>query len=112
MLAHKLQGKAFQNTLTSHGYWPTTKFIEAPEAATEDYDPERCEVWYQGGLSPDFYAWVFPHGKSASIGVGSAHKDFSAKKSVNELRAISGLDTAETIRKEGAPSHETHEAVG
>lgn len=79
------------------------EIVEAPEAATEDYDPERCEVWYQGGLSPDFYAWVFPHGKSASIGVGSAYKDFSAKKSVNELRAISGLDTAETIRKEGAP---------
>ena len=79
------------------------EIVEAPEAATEDYDPERCEVWYQGGLSPDFYAWVFPHGKSARIGVGSAYKDFSAKKSVNELRAISGLDTAETIRKEGAP---------
>ena len=79
------------------------EIVEAPEAATEDYDPERCEVWYQGGLSPDFYAWVFPHGKSASIGVGSAYKDFSAKKSVNELRAISGLDAAETIRKEGAP---------
>ena len=79
------------------------EIVQAPESATEDYDPERCEVWYQGGLSPDFYAWVFPHGKSASIGVGSAYKDFSAKKSVNELRAISGLDTAETIRKEGAP---------
>jgi geranylgeranyl reductase len=79
------------------------EIVEAPEMATTDYDPERCEVWYQGGLSPDFYAWVFPHGKSASIGVGSAYKDFSAKKSVNELRAISGLDTAETIRKEGAP---------
>lgn len=71
--------------------------------ATEDYDPERCEVWYQGKLSPDFYAWVFPHGKSASIGVGSAVKDFSAKDSVAELRAISGLDGAPTIRKEGAP---------
>jgi len=79
------------------------EIVEAPEMATTDYDPERCEVWYQGDLSPDFYAWVFPHGKSASIGVGSAYKDFSAKKSVNELRAISGLDTAETIRKEGAP---------
>ena len=79
------------------------EIVEAPKMATTDYDPERCEVWYQGDLSPDFYAWVFPHGKSASIGVGSAYKDFSAKKSVNELRAISGLDTAETIRKEGAP---------
>ena len=79
------------------------EIVEAPETATGDYDPERCEVWYQGKLSPDFYAWVFPHGKSASIGVGSAFKDFSAKDSVNELRAISGLDKARTIRKEGAP---------
>ena len=79
------------------------EIVEAPETATGDYDPERCEVWYQGKLSPDFYAWVFPHGKSASIGVGSAFKDFSAKDSVNELRATSGLDKARTIRKEGAP---------
>ena len=35
------------------------EIVEAPSAATEDYDPERCEVWYQGKLSPDFYAWVF-----------------------------------------------------
>ena len=79
------------------------EIVEAPDQATEDYDPERCEVWYQGDLSPDFYAWVFPHGHSASIGVGSAHKDFSAKRSVADLREISGLDQAPTIRKEGAP---------
>ncbi len=79
------------------------EIVKAPDTATEDYDPQRCEVWYQGKLSPDFYAWVFPHGNSASIGVGSALKDFSAQDSVSALRTISGLDTAETIRKEGAP---------
>jgi geranylgeranyl diphosphate/geranylgeranyl-bacteriochlorophyllide a reductase len=79
------------------------EIVKAPDTATENYDPQRCEVWYQGKLSPDFYAWVFPHGNSASIGVGSALKDFSAQDSVSALRTISGLDTAETIRKEGAP---------
>ena len=79
------------------------EIVQAPDIATENYDPQRCEVWYQGKLSPDFYAWVFPHGNSASIGVGSARKDFSAQDSVSALRTISGLDTAQTIRKEGAP---------
>ena len=62
------------------------EIIEVPEDQNWDaYDPDRCDVWYQGRLSPDFYAWVFPHGKNASIGVGSAHKDFSAKASVAAL---------------------------
>ncbi len=37
----------------------------------------RCEIYYRGTLSPDFYAWVFPHGPTMSVGVGSAHKGFS-----------------------------------
>ncbi|MEO1103704.1 MAG: geranylgeranyl diphosphate reductase, partial [Pseudomonadota bacterium] len=78
------------------------EIIEAPEDGPK-YDGERCEVYYQGKLSPDFYAWVFPHGKTASIGVGSAHKGFSLRQAVRELRASSGLDTAETRRTEGAP---------
>ena len=78
--------------------------IEVPEDQNWDaYDPDRCDVWYQGRLSPDFYAWVFPHGKNASIGVGSAHKDFSAKASVATLREDCGLTDAVTKRKEGAP---------
>jgi geranylgeranyl reductase len=31
-----------------------------------DYDPDRCDVVYDGRISPDFYGWVFPHGKSAA----------------------------------------------
>ena len=80
------------------------EIIEVPEDQNwAAYDPDRCDVWYQGRLSPDFYAWVFPHGKNASIGVGSAHKDFSAKASVAALRADVGLAEATTKRKEGAP---------
>jgi geranylgeranyl reductase len=54
-------------------------------------------------LSPDFYAWVFPHGETASIGTGSACKGFSLKDAVSHLRAETGLDGTETIRREGAP---------
>jgi geranylgeranyl reductase len=38
-----------------------------------------------------------------SIGTGSANKGFSLRGSVAELRSHLGLDTAQTIRKEGAP---------
>jgi geranylgeranyl reductase len=71
---------------------------EAPK-----YDPLRCDVFYQGKLSPDFYAWIFPHGDKVSIGTGSAQKGFSLRGSVGDLRASTGLDKAETIRREGAP---------
>lgn len=67
------------------------------------YDGRRCDVYYQGHLSPDFYAWVFPHGKTASIGVGSANKGFSLRGAVRSLRVDAGLADARTIRTEGAP---------
>ncbi len=79
------------------------EIVEAPETDTERYDGDRCDVWYQGELSPDFYAWVFPHGKHASIGVGSEADGFSARQSVATLRAKTGLDTCQTVRREGAP---------
>ncbi len=78
------------------------EIVRAPKTGA-DWDPDRCDVWYQGKLSPDFYAWVFPHGDTASIGTGSMHKGFSLKGSVAELRKTIGLDGAETIRREGAP---------
>ncbi len=63
----------------------------------------RCEVYYQGKLSPDFYAWIFPHGDSASVGVGSANKGFSLRGAVAELRQQAGLSANDTLRREGAP---------
>jgi geranylgeranyl reductase len=77
--------------------------IEAPATASDAYDSRRCDVFYQGELSPDFYAWVFPHGQTASIGVGSAEKGYSLRQSVARMRARSGLDACRTIRSEGAP---------
>ncbi len=67
------------------------------------YDANRCDVFYQGKLSPDFYAWVFPHGDTASIGVGSANKGFSLRGAVSEMRAELDLTRCETVRREGAP---------
>ncbi|MEM9222673.1 MAG: geranylgeranyl diphosphate reductase [Pseudomonadota bacterium] len=78
------------------------EIIEAPEDGP-NFDGQRCEVYYQGKLSPDFYAWVFPHGRTASIGVGSAHKGFSLRNAVRSLRAARGLDDSTTRRTEGAP---------
>jgi geranylgeranyl reductase len=60
-------------------------------------------VYYQGRLSPDFYAWIFPHGETASIGVGSAHKGFSLRGAVRALRLDTQLQDCATLRSEGAP---------
>ncbi|MFO1115141.1 MAG: geranylgeranyl diphosphate reductase [Beijerinckiaceae bacterium] len=80
------------------------EIIEAPPAGeVEDYDPRSCDIYYRGKLSPDFYAWVFPHGPTASVGVGSAHKGFSLKDATSATRAAAGLSNARTLRREGAP---------
>jgi geranylgeranyl reductase len=76
------------------------EIVEAPAAG---FDAARCDVYYQGRISPDFYGWVFPHGHTASVGSGSAVKGFSIRKSVTDLRALAGLSGAKTIRREGAP---------
>jgi geranylgeranyl reductase len=79
------------------------EIVRVPAQAGAQYDSRRCDVIYQGRVSPDFYGWVFPHGETASIGTGSAHKGFSLKDAVARLRADTGLEGAETIRREGAP---------
>jgi len=76
-------------------------YHEIVEAPAERQD--RCEIYYRGTLSPDFYAWVFPHGNTMSVGTGSANKGFSLKGSVSTLRGQTDLGVAKTIRKEGAP---------
>jgi geranylgeranyl reductase len=78
------------------------EIVQSP-APSEAFDPTRCEVWYQGRISPDFYGWVFPHGDSTSVGSGSAQKGFSLRQSVARLRESAGLAGQLTIRREGAP---------
>jgi geranylgeranyl diphosphate/geranylgeranyl-bacteriochlorophyllide a reductase len=67
------------------------------------FDGTRCDVYYRGTVSPDFYGWVFPHGDTVSVGTGSACKGFSLRESVGGLRDAAGLGNSETIRREGAP---------
>ena len=78
------------------------EIIESPDA-TPAYDPMRCDVIYDGAISPDFYGWVFPHGASASVGMGTGIEGIDLKKATADLREASGLTDCETIRKEGAP---------
>ena len=63
----------------------------------------RCDVFYNGTVSPDFYGWVFPHGDTMSVGTGSADKGFSLRNATAHLRQVTGLAGAKTIRREGAP---------
>ncbi len=77
--------------------------VESPAADSDAFQRARADVYYQGRLSPDFYAWVFPHGPQASIGVGSARKGFPLREAVARLRAQTGLDACPTVRVEGAP---------
>lgn len=77
--------------------------IESPPSTPEGFDGKRCDVFYQGKLSPDFYAWIFPHGETASVGVGSANKGFSLRGAVQDMRESTGLAACKTIREEGAP---------
>ncbi|MBC7770016.1 MAG: geranylgeranyl diphosphate reductase [Phycisphaerales bacterium] len=79
------------------------EIIRTPAQGEGGFDGRRCDVYYQGELSPDFYAWVFPHGETASVGVGSANKGFSLRGAVSKLRQSSGLAACETLRTEGAP---------
>lgn len=90
------------------------EIVEAPDERapinrSEDFnialeaDPKRCDVVYNGVLSPDFYSWIFPHGKTISVGTGTAVQGFGIREAVTRLRRQSGLDTAVTVRTEGAP---------
>lgn len=78
------------------------EIIKAPPA-NDHYDPDRCDVIYDGRISSDFYGWVFPHGKHASVGMGTEINGADLKQATADLRAMAGLSGCETIRREGAP---------
>lgn len=79
------------------------EIVRTPQPPPAAFRGSRCEVHYDGRLSPDFYGWVFPHGGTVSIGTGSADKGFSLRGAVQRLRQSAQLEGAETIRREGAP---------
>jgi geranylgeranyl reductase len=78
------------------------EIVRSPPTGSS-FDGTRCDVYYRGSVSPDFYGWVFPHGDTVSVGTGSARKGFSLRDSVGGLRDAAGLGNSETIRREGAP---------
>ncbi len=79
------------------------EILEAPKLDQGAYDGTRCDIYYQEQVSPDFYGWIFPHGDTLSIGVGSARKGFSLRNATRDLRARAGLAGCATLRREGAP---------
>ena len=58
------------------------EILRTPAVLPAGFDPSRCDVYYRGTLSPDFYGWVFPHGATMSVGTGSADKGFSLRGAV------------------------------
>ena len=79
------------------------EILRTPAVPPAGFNASRCDVYYRGTLSPDFYGWVFPHGDTMSVGTGSADKGFSLRGAVGGLRSAAGLTGAETLRREGAP---------
>ncbi|MEY2688880.1 MAG: hypothetical protein RL375_3078 [Pseudomonadota bacterium] len=79
------------------------EILQAPQVRPAGYDESRCDVYYRGSVSPDFYGWVFPHGDTLSVGTGSADKGFSLRHATAELRESAGLQGFTTLRREGAP---------
>lgn len=80
------------------------EIIRSPEKPAGDaFQAHRADVYYDGGLSPDFYAWIFPHGETTSVGTGTYQKGFALREAVGRLRARTRLDGLETLRREAAP---------
>ena len=76
------------------------EILETPEGYD---DSPHSEVHYGSDISPDFYGWVFPHGKTISVGAGSAQRGFPLRNAVAKLRERAGLADAKVLRREGAP---------
>ena len=79
------------------------EIVDAPVDKATGAPDNRCEIYYRGTLSPDFYAWIFPHGYTMSVGTGSAHKGFSLKGSVTTCAPRPVSTPAARSAREGAP---------
>lgn len=101
--ASRVRSQAFDKQEKMKHVFAYHEIVRSPEGRTPAFDPERCDVYYQGIVSPDFYGWVFPHGDCTSVGAGSAVKGFSLRKAVKRMRDNTGLDDNQVVRCEGAP---------
>ncbi len=101
--ASRVRRQAMSHQETMKHVFAYHEIVRSPEGKTPWFDPERCDVYYQGKVSPDFYGWVFPHGECTSVGAGSAVKGFSLRNAVKIMRDNSRLDDNAIVRREGAP---------
>jgi Dehydrogenases (flavoproteins) len=108
--ARAIIGADGANSTVGKRYIPgyeTVKYVSAYHEilrTPSDFDGNsRCDVYYQGDISPDFYGWVFPHGDTISVGLGTAVPGFSLRTACTELIRRAGLAKAEVLRREGAP---------
>lgn len=101
--ASKVREQAFSKQEKMRHVFAYHEIVKSPKTESAGFHPERCDVYYQGAVSPDFYGWVFPHGDCTSVGSGSAVKGFSLRKAVKIMRDKSGLDDNQVVRREGAP---------
>ncbi len=99
----KVRKQAFDRQEKMRHVFAYHEIVRSPTEVTETFDPSRCDVYYQGIVSPDFYGWVFPHGECTSVGAGSAVKGFSLRKAAKLMRERSGLADNDIVRTEGAP---------
>jgi len=102
----RVAAEAIPSSVTRKNVFAYHEIVVAPTATnmpSTAVDPMRCDVIYEGDLSPDFYSWVFPHGKVISIGSGTAKQGFGIRTAVSTLRERIGLREAKTVRTEGAP---------
>ncbi len=80
------------------------EIVESPSNVDpEVFTADRCDVVYDGRISPDFYGWVFPHGRQTSIGTGTAVKGHNIRAATASLKQAAGLSGCRVIRREGAP---------
>lgn len=80
------------------------EIIESPsEGQVAEFAADRCDVIYDGRISPDFYGWVFPHGNHTSVGCGSGLKGHDLRGATADLRRSAGLGDCKVVRREGAP---------
>jgi geranylgeranyl diphosphate/geranylgeranyl-bacteriochlorophyllide a reductase len=79
------------------------EIIRSPTQSQLDFDSSRCDFYYRGALSPDFYSWILPHGDETSVGTVTGQRGFALARSVLALRRENGLDDVETLRREVAP---------
>ncbi len=101
--ASRVRKQAMSQQETMKHVFAYHEIVRSPDGKTPWFDPERCDVYYQGKVSPDFYGWVFPHGECTSVGAGSAIKGFSLRHAVKIMRDNSRLDDNAIVRTEGAP---------